>query len=110
MNNADCARPIAMVLFLGLVLAGCGGPAVLSRERAQEVVSAPLLELRDSRVAVVLDTTVVRGGPGAWARNASWDEYRFRIRSLSGDKPSLTRISLVDALGKGVDASSARGE
>ena len=51
---------------------------------------------------------VVRNAPGSWAKNAEWDEYRFRIASTSGDELRVTRIIVVDALDQPVDSHASR--
>lgn len=105
-RRAACAALVALTLSV----AGCGGPKVLTREAPLlEGGKPPLAEAGDSRVAVALDTVVVRNGPQSWASEANWDEYRLRIRSLSGDELRLARITVFDALGHAVESSADRG-
>jgi hypothetical protein len=89
-------------------LVGCAGPSVRSEIQPLET-SSSLVQQDDARVAVVLDHVVIRNGAGAWADDAAWDEYRFRLRSRSGDEVRLVRITLVDALGEAVESSADRG-
>ena len=102
-------RIVCIVVVAALALAGCAGPSVLSKELTSEG-QPPLLQANDSRIAIALDAVVIRNGPGAWAEDAAWDEYRFRIRSPSGDPLQVTRITLFDALDQAVEASTNRGD
>lgn len=92
-----------------LVAAGCGGTKVL-REAHPVTEAPPLLSQSDARIAVSLDTIVVRNGPGSWSRNAFWDEYRLRVRAPAEGDLKLTRIALVDALGQVIESRADRGE
>jgi hypothetical protein len=69
-----------------------------------------LAEARDERIVVALESVVVRNGPAAWANDAVWDEYRLRLRSLSGRDLRLVSVSLFDAFGVGVASSSNAGD
>src|SRR6188472_3298243 len=87
----------AFAAVLALAAGGCGAPIVLP-DSAPVAQSQPLVDASDSRVAVSVNTIVVRNGAGSWVRDAPWDEYRFRIRSCSGRALRLEKITLVDAL------------
>jgi hypothetical protein len=101
--------PVLIFMLVPAVLAGCGGTKVLREARPLEQTSA-LLAQSDGRVHVSLDSVVVRNGPGSWARDANWDEYRFRVRSATGGGVRLTGVHLLDAVGHRVAASSDRGD
>src|SRR6266849_3561433 len=80
---------LARVLAAGCVaLAGCGGPALVRQAQPLES-SAPLAEAKDERIRVAIDTVILRNGPGAWARDAEWDEYLIRIRALSDESVEI---------------------
>src|SRR5438552_16809918 len=101
----------AMLVCLLLSIAfieGCSGPSVRSSALPSEQTTTPLAETGDSRIAIALDSVVVRNAPGSWAKNAEWDEYRFRIASTSGDELRVTRIIVVDALDQPVDSHASR--
>jgi hypothetical protein len=83
---------------------------ILATSVATHTLAAPLAESRDSYVAVALESVIVRNGPEAWTEDALWDEYRFRVRSLSGGNVRVTRVMVFDALGKAVESSGDRHE
>ena len=100
------ARALQLFLaVLALSLTGCGVTKT-SREAHPPGGASPLLETSDARIAVALDAVVVRNAPGSWERNAAWDEYRFRVRSISGADLRLVRITLFDAQGQAVESSA----
>ena len=100
--------PWVLPVVAALSLAGCAGPSVRSEAQPIET-GTPLVQQADARVVVVLDHVVIRNGPGSWADDAAWDEYRFRLWSPSGDELRLTRITLIDALGDAVESTADRG-
>jgi hypothetical protein len=101
------AMLLACLLLSVSIVAGCSGPSVRSNALPSEQ-TAPLVETGDSRIAIALDAVVVRNAPGSWAKDAVWDEYRFRISSTSGDKLRVTRITVVDALDQPVEPHASR--
>jgi len=87
-------RTIWLVIFV-VVLAGCA-----------TVPPTVLVEAGDSRIHVALDTVIVRGAKESWAHDAYWDEYRLRVRSMSGAELHVSRIRVFDAFERPVDASA----
>lgn len=85
------------VIGLGAVLTGCGGTKVLKKPAPVPVVE-PLATNSDEKLSVELDWVIVRGGPGAWAKNADWDEYLIRVRNLSDEKLIIVSILVYDSL------------
>jgi hypothetical protein len=64
----------------------------------------------DERLSATLDSIIVRDGPGSWSKNADWDEYLLHIL-VSSDRPvEITRIVVVDSLGKHRKPSAIRGD
>jgi hypothetical protein len=80
-----------------VILAGCTGPALLKEPRPVESSKA-LAEGRDERILASIEAVILRNGPGAWARDAEWDEYLIRIRALSDEDVEIRGIAIFDAL------------
>lgn len=64
----------------------------------------------DERLSVTLDAIVVRDGPGSWSKNADWDEYLLHARASADEPVEITRIVVVDSLGKHRKPSATRGD
>ena len=80
-----------------MTLAGCGGSRLIKNAKPP-VTTQALVEAADSQLAVRRDWVIVRNGPGAWVKNADWDEYLIRVRNL-GDAPvRITSVVVVDCL------------
>ena len=88
----------AVVLALSLV----GGCASTQKLKEPVPVQAPrtIAEATDWRVTASIESVIVRDGPGAWAKNAFWDEYRIRISVAAGWPVEVTRVVVVDSLGE----------
>lgn len=54
----------------------------------------------DLRLSARVDAVIVRDGPGAWSKYADWDEYVLHVSAISGWSVEVTRILVVDSLGK----------
>ena len=107
MNGSLERCAIAFLAIAALCAAGCSGPRLLSRPQGLEDVE-PLVAADDTRVAVTLDAVVVPNGPGSWASDAAWDEYRLRIRRLGEGDVRVERVTVIDALGHPVASSADR--
>ena len=88
----------AVVLALSLV----GGCASTQKLKEPVPVQAPrtIAEATDWRVTASVESVIVRDGPGAWAKNAFWDEYRIRVVVAAGWPVEVTRVVVVDSLGE----------
>jgi hypothetical protein len=64
----------------------------------------------DERLSVTIDAIIVRDGPGSWSKNADWDEYLMHGRTSSTEPVEITRIVVVDSLGKRRKPSAIRGD
>ena len=64
----------------------------------------------DERLSVSLDAIIVRDGPGSWSKNADWDEYLLHAHTTSAEPVEITRIVVVDSLGKRRKPSAIRGD
>ena len=91
----------------GIMLASCGGARLLKESQSQQTTQ-PLAKVADSRVTSTLDWVIVRNGPGAWAKNADWDEYLLRIQNSSAEPILITNITVLDSLDNRVDRRSNR--
>jgi hypothetical protein len=60
----------------------------------------PIASATDERLSVTLDAVIVRGGPGAWSTDPSWDEYLLHYKKLSPGHMAILRVAVVDSLGK----------
>ena len=92
-----------------LTLAGCGGPALLRQAQPLES-SRPLAEGKDERILASIETVILRNGPGAWARDAEWDEYLIRIRALSDEPVEIRELAIFDTLDHRIESHPDRGE
>jgi hypothetical protein len=64
----------------------------------------------DERLTATVDAIIVRDGPGSWSKNADWDEYLLHVRASSDQPVEITRIVVVDSLGKQRKPSATRGD
>lgn len=92
---------------MGIMLAGCGGAKLLKESQPQQT-TRPLATATDNRVTGTLDWVIVRNGPGAWAKNADWDEYLLRIHNWSADPILITNITILDSLEDPIERRSNR--
>jgi hypothetical protein len=92
-------RTIGLVAASAVALGGCASTQKLSKSVP---VEAPriIAEATDWRVTATIENVIVRDGPGAWAKNAYWDEYRIRVSVAAGWPVEVTRIVVVDSLGE----------
>jgi hypothetical protein len=91
-------RHVLLLSALTFGLAGCGG-SKLVRNAKPPVLGQPLVQAVDPALAAQLDWVIVRNGPGAWAKNADWDEYLIRVRNRGDSELRITGVSVVDSLG-----------
>ena len=97
----------ALVMAAGLVLAGCAGSKVL--EDPIEFTPVALLgSAHDTHTEIVLEWVIFRGGPGAWARNADWDEYLLVVHNRSASALWVTSVTVVDSRATGLSPDNDR--
>src|SRR5205085_11484439 len=58
--------------------------------------NSAVAQARDERVRVSIDSVLIRNAPGAWVRDADWDEYRIVIET-AGRPVEVNEVVLVDA-------------
>ena len=88
-------------------LAGCSATKVL-KEPNPVAVTQSLAAAADVRIAATLDWVNVRNGPGAWAKNANWDEYLLRVHNRHDEPIQLTDVVVFDSLGDRLKPRSER--
>ena len=97
MNKRIKASYTGCLLIVAIALGGCAGSRVLGEAKAVEL-QHPLAVAANERVAATLDWVVIKDGPGTWASNAFWDEYRFRIANVTDVPISISQIQVIDSL------------
>ena len=111
-NVCTNVYPVFFVHLLAaacLMLAGCGGTALLKDVRPLKSFTA-LAEGKDDRIAVSIENVIVPNSEGAWLCNAEWDEYQIRIRALADEPVQIREIAIFDALNHRVEPRADRGE
>lgn len=96
-----------VVIGLGAALSGCGGSKLL-KEPLPAVESVALAVGTNDDIAVSLNQVIVQDGPGAWVKNAYWDEYRLSVLAQSADPVSITSIQVIDSLSEAATPLAAR--
>lgn len=97
MNSNIRTALLFIVPALAVAISACAGSKVLGEPKSLEL-QHPLAVEADSSIAATLDWVVVKDGPGTWASNAFWDEYRLRLVNHSDVSVSLSQIQVVDSL------------
>jgi hypothetical protein len=92
-------RTAARATAASVVLSGCASTQKLSEPVP---VQAPrtIADATDWRVTASIVIVIVRDGPGAWAKDVFWDEYRIQVAVAAGWPVEVTRIVVVDSLGE----------
>lgn len=102
------------VIHLGTVLAltllsACAYNKKLEKPIPLQPVGA-IATAADERLSATVDAIIVRDGPGSWSKNADWDEYLLHVVATSDQPVEITRIVVVDSLGKHRKPSATRGD
>lgn len=108
-SNRRLTMPTVAVVTASLLLAGCAGTHKLDKPLSLRDTGA-IAAAADERIAVTIDTVIVRDGPGTWASNANWDEYLLRVGTTSSEPVEITGVAMVDSLGMGVAPRTSRTE
>ncbi len=102
--------PSFFVMFLvAVTLGACGGTRVLRDPLPLESLP-PLALAGDSKITASLDHVVQPNGPGSWARDAIWYEYRLTLANQTGSPLELEEVVVIDSLDQRVAASDSRKE
>jgi hypothetical protein len=91
-----------------LALTACGGTKLVKHAAAPPMRETPLAVASDGTLGVQLDQVIVRNAPGAWAKNADWDEYLISVRNVSSAPVRINSISVTDSSGYSADALNSR--
>ncbi len=97
----------SFLLLLATTLGACGGTG-LRPEPLPYASTGPIASASDGHVRVTLDALIVRDGPGSWARNADWDEYRLTVENLAETPVLLDRMLVVDSFGLPTSGEASR--
>ena len=92
------ARILAALCAGTIVLAGCGGTKLVKNAPPPPQPTQPLAAAGDAAVDASLQWVIVRNGPGAWARNADWDEYLVQVRNRSEAPIEVTAVAVTDSM------------
>lgn len=97
-----------LAILLMLVLTGCGGTKLVRNAAPPPVPATPLAVATDARLAAALQFVIVRNGPGAWAKNADWDEYLLQVRNTGATPVRIDAVTVTDSTGHDASALAAR--
>ena len=100
-------RPI-LSLAAALLLVGCGGGSRILDDPIEAEYVGPLAVASDTHLELTLDQLVVQNGPGTWARDAFWDEYRFTASSRAEGGVEIRGIAVINSLGAVVEQKTTR--
>lgn len=101
-------RGVLLCFFIALVSACAGGSKMLKEPLPTPELTHSLASAEDPNIAAALNWVTINNGPGAWAKNAWWDEYHLTMTNTSDQPLELVSLTLVDALAKEVDSLSDR--
>ena len=101
-------RALALIVMGAAVLSGCGGSTKVIKEPEAIQPTQALASACSESICAHLDWVVVRNGPGAWAKNADWDEYWIRVSNRTGEPIRVTHIVVRDSLGAAVEIGGNR--
>lgn len=80
-----------------VVLSGCGKTTRLIKDPEPYQIAKPIASASDERLVATLDWVIVRLGPGAWAKNADWDEFLLRFENLSDSPLKIMSVTVFDS-------------
>ena len=93
------ASLIRVVLPLGIVLTGCVSTKYKLAPQGTAPAAVLNLVAAPSPIEVIVHTVVAFKGPGAWKREAHWDEYVITIANRGDTPVTLESATLVDFRG-----------
>ena len=95
---ASRIRTLFVAATLASTLAACGGTKLVKNAAPPPAPAQPLASASDAALDANLQWVIVRNGPGAWARNADWDEYLLQVRNRSDAPLVVTAVAVTDSL------------
>lgn len=101
-------RSACLLCVITFTVAACGGGTKLVKHVQPLPVQRALSEASDQRLGASLDWVLVRNGPGAWAKNADWDEYLIRVNNSSPEPIRITGVAVFDSLGTRIESKPDR--
>lgn len=101
---------ISLACLLALALSACGGGTKLVRKPAPVPEDLPAIATaHDAQLVAELRFVIVRNGPAAWARNASWDEYLLAVGNLGQVPLRIDSVTVTDSRGHVASSLDDRG-
>ncbi|MCH7484386.1 MAG: hypothetical protein IIA90_04475 [Chloroflexi bacterium] len=91
-----------------VVLSGCSKGTRLIKEPEPYQIAKPIASASDERLVATLDWVIVRLGPGAWAKNADWDEFLLRFENLSDSPLKIMSVTVFDSFDTRIETRSNR--
>ena len=100
-QDSVARRPIILgaALLVLAMLSACASDRKLDKPIPLQE-ARPIASATDERLSITLDAVIVRGGPGAWSTDPSWDEYLLHYQKRSPGHMAILRVAVVDSLGK----------
>lgn len=92
-------RTRVLAVATALALSACGGTKLARNAAPPPLPPQPLATAGDTHLAAGIDWVIVRNGPGAWAKNADWDEYLLRVQNPSAAPVRIDAIRVTDSRG-----------
>ena len=108
--NMFHSKTMLLIAVLTQTAACTGGTKLIKEPEPQPVIQRALASASDHGMSANLDWVIVRNGPGAWARNADWDEYLIEVANMSDEPVQILSVSVVESLGNPVAPRNTRRE
>lgn len=93
---------IASGLAILFLLSGCASGRYIEKPTSPP----PQLGIssRDEAISVALTHVIIPNGPGAWVKDARWDEYVIKVQNLTGSPMTVERVRILDPRGVYIDS------
>lgn len=101
-------RTSVLAVTTALALSACGGTKLVKNAGPPPQPTQPLALASDASLAAGIDWIIVRNGPGAWAKNADWDEYLLRVQNSSPAPVRIDAVRVTDSKGHAAEPLAER--
>ena len=101
-------RQVCILCAVSITISACGGGTKLVKHAEPPPTQRALADASDQHLSATLDWVIVRNGPGAWAKNADWDEYMIRVTNTSPTSIRITGVAVFDSLGTRIEPGQER--
>jgi hypothetical protein len=95
-------RRLSAAIALALLSSACASTALRPQRYTGPSVQAPphlAIEAADNRLAVGVDHWILPNGPGAWLKDAKWDEVMVSLTNKTAEAVSIEAVRLIDMRG-----------